>query len=301
MKYNIISYLVGEGFRNVLKNKKSTFASITTMFLTMLMFGSFFIIGQNINHIVENISSEQGMQVFLNKKLTDDEILEIGNKIKKIDGVAKAILVSKEESLNNFKEQWKSHPYMLDGMTADEYMQASYTVTLTSLSMNEAVQNEINNIGSDKIETIVSNNQSILTLNSISKILRIGILILLIALSIISVFIISNTIKLSVHSRRKEISIMKYVGATNNFIRWPFAVEGIIIGIISALITVVLVGIIYNTIAIKAVQLDLLQRLNISLVSFKDMFNTIMVVYLIMGIGIGFFGSTISMRKYLEV
>ena len=300
MKYNIISYLVGEGFKNVFRNKKSTVASITTMCLTMLMFGAFFIIGQNINHIVDNISSQQGMQVYLNKKLSEDEITNIGDSIRKIKGVNTVDLVSKEEAFNHFKEEWKTHPNILDGMT-EEYMQASYTVTLTDLSYNEEVQNKINELGSDKISEILSSNQSINMLEAIARGLRIGILVLLIALIIISVFIISNTIKLSVHSRRKEISIMKYVGATNNFIRWPFAVEGIIIGIISALITIVLVGIIYNAIAVQAVQLEVLQKLNVSLVSFNDMFNIIMIVYLAIGIGIGFFGSSISMRKYLEV
>lgn len=300
MKYNIISYLIGEGLRNVFKNKKSTVASITTMCLTMLMFGAFFIIGQNINHIVDNISSQQGMQVYLDKKLTENEIKEIGDYIRKIDGVNTVELISKEEAFNHFKEEWKSHPNILDGMT-EEYMQASYTVTLTDLSLNESVQNQIKDLGNDKVVEILSSNQSISMLEMIAKGLRIGILVLLIALIIISVFIISNTIKLSVHSRRKEISIMKYVGATNNFIRWPFAVEGIIIGIISALITIILVGIIYNAIAAQAVQLDVLQKLNISLVSFNDMFDIIMMVYLAIGIGIGFFGSSISMRKYLEV
>lgn len=298
MRYNIISYLIGEGFKNVLKNKKSTFASITTMCLTMIMFGAFFIIGQNINHIVANISSQQGMQVFLDKDATEEEIKKVGEEIRKIDGVNTVEYVSKEEALNQVKERWKNHSSILDGMTED-FVQASYTVTLTDLSLNESVQNKILEL--DKTDEISSSNQSISILESIAKGLRITILVILVALIIISVFIISNTIKLSVHARRKEISIMKYVGATNNFIRWPFAVEGIIIGIISALVTVVMVGIIYNMIAVQAVQSEVLQKLNISLVSFNDMFNTIIIVYLIIGIGIGIFGSSVSMRKYLEV
>ena len=151
------------------------------------------------------------------------------------------------------------------------------------------------------IYDIVAIDSTIETLSSIARGLRIGILAILIALIIISIFIISNTIKLSVHARRKEISIMKYVGATNNFIRWPFAVEGMIIGIISALITLIIVGFAYNAIAVQAVQVETLQKLNISLVSFADMINLIMIMYLAIGIGIGVLGSGMSMRKYLEV
>ena len=100
MRYNVISYLIGEGFRNVLKNKKSTMISITTMCLTMLMFGVFFILGENINHIVKNIEQQQGMQVYINKEATDEEIRNIEQEIRKIEGVNTIRYVSKEESLN---------------------------------------------------------------------------------------------------------------------------------------------------------------------------------------------------------
>ena len=119
-------------------------------------------------------------------------------------------------------------------------------------------------------------------------------------LIIISIFIISNTIKLTVHARRKEISIMKYVGATNNFIRWPFIVEGMIIGIISSLISIVIVGGAYSALAEQAVHADFM-KMNMSLVSFKDMISSIIFVYMLLGIGIGATGSVISMRKYLKV
>lgn len=117
----------------------------------------------------------------------------------------------------------------------------------------------------------------------------------------ISVFIIANTIKLTVHARRKEISIMKYVGATNNFIRWPFIVEGMIIGIMASAISIVIVGIVYNIIADNLVNSQFMKLINMSLVSFGDMFNSIIITYMLLGIGIGAFGSIISMRKYLKV
>lgn len=304
MRYNIISYLIGEGFRNFFKNKKSTVVSITTMCLTMIMFGVFFILGENVNHVMKNIEQQQGMQVYLlNKKITDEEIRNIEEEIREINGVNTVKYVSSEESLRQAKEQLKnieSFEKFTEGMPEDS-IQPSFTVTLTDLSLNEEVQNQIKDkVGKDNVE-IVAQNQTIGTLESIAKGLKIGILVLLISLMVISIFIISNTIKLSVHARRKEISIMKYVGATNGFIRWPFIVEGIIIGIVSALITILIVGLAYNAIAAKAVQTSLLQQLNISLVSFNDMFSLILTIYLITGTGIGILGSSISMRKYLQV
>lgn len=298
MRYNIISYLIGEGFRNTLKNKKSTMISITTMFLTMLMFGTFFILGENINHIVKNIEKQQGMQVYINKDATNEECQIIGQEIRKINGVNTAKYTSKEDTINQMKEDIKEREQFIEDVPID-YIESSYTVTLTDLSLNMTVQKEIKKI--NNVTDIVATNHTIETLSSIAKGLRIGILAILIALIIISVFIISNTIKLSVHARRKEISIMKYVGATNSFIRWPFVVEGMIIGIIAALITIIIVGFSYNAIAVKVVQVEMLKSLNISLVSFTDMLNLIMSMYFAIGIGIGVLGSSMSMRKYLEV
>ena len=120
-------------------------------------------------------------------------------------------------------------------------------------------------------------------------------------LIVISIFIIANTIKLTVHARRKEISITKYVGATNNFIRWPFIVEGIIIGILAGIISMTIIGGAYSFVADKIVNSGFMQITNMSLVSFSDMFNLILIIYLLLGIGIGVLGSTISMRKYLKV
>ena len=125
--------------------------------------------------------------------------------------------------------------------------------------------------------------------------------IILVFLVVISIFIISNTIKLTVHARRREISIMKYVGATNNFIRGPFIVEGIIIGLVSAMLSIGFISLIYDVIAGKIMASQLMGVMGISLLTFAEIFNLIFVVYLILGIGIGVLGSVVSMKKYLEV
>ena len=120
-------------------------------------------------------------------------------------------------------------------------------------------------------------------------------------LILISIFIIANTIKLTVHARRKEISIMKYVGATDSFIRWPFIIEGIIIGIMAALISILVLGIAYSLIANGMSSSTLLNKMGMSLLSFSDMITLLVTVYLVLGIGIGALGSSLSMRKYLQV
>lgn len=299
MKYNTIGYLIGDGFRNVLKNKKSTASCLIIMCAAMLIFGIFFVIGENISHIMKIVTEEQGIQVFLKSDVSDDQIKEAKKIIEDINGVNTLTYVSREEALQQMKAQYQEKASLLEGIPEGQ-MPPSYVVTLTDLSLNEQVQKEITN-KIPYLDEILSSNETISTLMGIAKVIRIISMVLLIILVIISIFIISNTIKLTVYARRKEISIMKYVGATNGFIRWPFMVEGIIIGIIAAIISILFVGVIYNILMNKFMASEIVKTLEISFVSFADMFNLIILVYLILGIGIGIIGSSNSMRKYLKV
>lgn len=298
MKYNILGYLIGEGFSNVFKNKKSTGASLVIMCATMIIFGVFLILGENINHFVDNLKADQGFSVFIKVDATQEEIDKVGEEIRAIDGVNTVDFVSKDDALNIMRERLKDTKGVLDGFDK-ELLKTSYTVTVTDLSKSKDIQNQINGI--ENVAKIESSDETVSALINIANGIRIVTGVILILLIIISVFIISNTIKLTVHARRKEISIMKYVGATNSFIRWPFVVEGMIIGIIASLISIVIVGGAYNFIANEVVNADFMQMINGSLVSFQDMLSSIIIVYMLLGIGIGALGSIISMRKYLKV
>lgn len=296
MKYNIVSYFLSEGFRNLLKNKKSTISCLGVMCVTMLMFGLFYSIGKNINHMVEEIEAEQGMQVFIVTEATQEEIDEIGEKIRQINGVNQVTPVSQEEAYNQMKEKLGERQSLMEGLEPSIF-KFSYLVTLTDLTLNSSVQNEINAL--ENIDKITSSNETINKLSMLGRWIRIitgGILVILI---IISVFIISNTIKLTVHARRKEISIMKYVGATNNFIRSPFIVEGIIIGLLSSIVSVLIVSGLYSLVANKISMANF--DLGVTILGLGDILTQIIVVYALLGIGIGIVGSAISMRKYLDV
>ncbi len=298
MRFNVINYLIGEGVKNLFKNKKSTMSSLVIMCATMLIFGVFFVIGENINAFVKNVADAQEIRVFIKDNVTDSQIEELGREIMSIDGVRNAVFVSKEDAYEYMKEMLgEKAEKLLEGR--EKLFSVAYDVTLTDLQLNDQVQESILQI--ENVKKIESSNRVIGQIISLAKGVRIvtgGILILLI---VISVGIISNTIKLAVHARRKEISIMKYVGATNSFIRWPFLVEGVIIGIIAALISVLLIGGVYTLIANKMAETVFLEMAHWNLLQFSDMLDLILVVYLALGIGIGMIGSSISMRKYLEV
>ena len=298
MKHSIFGYLLGEGFRNVFHNKKSSGASLAIMCATMLIFGLFFMIIENLNNAVETLETQQGIQVFIQKTATDAQMEQIGKQIQAIDGVNKVTFVSKEDALNQTKEKLKDKQALIAGWDESNPFKASYLVTLTDLKLSSQVQDEIKKI--DNIDSIQSRDETINGLVAIANGVRIVSAVILTLLVLISIFIIGNTIKLTVHARRKEISIMKYVGATDSFIRWPFVIEGIIIGIVAALLSILVLGIAYSLITNAAAN-SIISTMGIKLLSFTDMTTLLVIVYMVLGIGIGALGSSISMRKYLQV
>ena len=297
MRFNVISYLLKEGIRNVFKNKKSTISCLMIMCATMLIFGLFLVIGENINAFVKSVADAQGIMVYLKTGATDEEIEQVGKDILQIDGVRDAKYISNTEGLESMRETLGDK--MIEGYTTENILPASYEVTLTDLELSSDIQDSLKQI--PNVDDIRSSNIIIEQIIRLAKGIKIVTWVILVLLIIISTAIISNTIKLTVHARRKEISIMKYVGATNSFIRWPFLVEGVIIGIISGLLSVAIIGGAYTGIANQLANTSFLQMANWKLLNFSDMFNLILVVYLGLGIGIGILGSTISMRKYLQV
>ncbi len=305
MKYNILTYHINEGIRNLFKNKKSTIASLCIMMATMLMFGIFFIIGENVNHIMKSIEEDQGMQVFIIDGADSKEVQEVRDMISSIDGVASATIYTKQDALDEMKVKLKDNQEVLEGYDGDNNIfPDSVIVKLKSLEKSAEVQEKISQIqinGKNYVDEIRSSDKTINALINIANGIKIVTGVLLILLIAISIFIISNTIKLTVHARRKEISIMKYVGATNSFIRWPFIVEGIIIGIISALLTILLIYGGYTLVMSKVIDIFKGIQINVTLLTFKDMYQVILIVYMALGIGIGVLGSSISMKKYLEV
>lgn len=300
MKYNILGYLVGEGFSNVFKNKKSTGASLMIMCATMIIFGVFLLLGENINHFVKEIESAQGIQVFVKNEATQEEIEALEDQIRSIQNVSTVEFYSKEQALDQVKERFGDKQDLLSAYEGENNIFTdSYIVTLTDLSQSQAVQDQI--LTFETVKKITSKDETVSTLISLANGVKIITGVILVLLIIISIFIIANTIKLTVHARRKEISIMKYVGATNSFIRWPFIVEGMIIGIFASAISITVIGVAYNVIADKLVNSEFMRVINMSLVSFGELFNSIILVYVLLGIGIGALGSVISMRKYLKV
>ena len=299
MKYNVLTYLIGEGISNIFKNKKQAATSFGTMCVIMIFFGICFMLVGNFNSFIKQVEAEQGIQAYIINEATDDEVKELGEEIKALDGVNTIEYVSKEEALQHMKDRLGDKSYLLDGYDQNNVFPSSYVITLTDLSKSAEVQAQIKEM--QNIKKITSSDETIDMLIRIAKGVKIGSYVIIVALIAISIFIISNTIKLTVYARRKEISIMKYVGATNSFIRWPFIVEGIIIGLMSGAISLALVASLYMVISQNTTFVGFLSNLGLRLLDFSDMFNLILIIYLVLGVGIGVLGSSLSMRKYLKV
>lgn len=295
-------YLISEGFKNIFKNKKSSFTSLLTMICAMFIFGVAFAIGENANSVVEQVSKKQGIQVYMVTDATDEEINQLKSDIWNIgtDKIQKVEFVSKQQALEEMKTSFEDNEWIFEGYEGENNIfPVSYIIHLTDLSYTGEVEEKLSQM--DNIDDIRSSNKVIDTLIKIARGVRIAVIVIFVLLIIMAVTIISNTIKLTVHSRRKEISIMKYVGATNGFIRGPFIVEGILIGLCAAVITIVAVGISYSVIVEKMATSDALQTMGITLMPFSQIANIIALVFLGLGVGIGIIGSMVSMKKYLEV
>ena len=298
MRYNIFTYLIGEGFANIFKNKKQAFTSLITMCLIMIFFGVCFVLIGNINHFVKQVEAKQGIQVFILNDATDEEIDELGEKISKLDGINTMEFVTKDQALERVEEWYGEKANLIQDINTDIFP-ASYIITLTDLNLSEQVQNTIREM--DNVKDITSSDVVMEKLVKLADGIKTGSYIIVAALIIINIFIISNTIKLTVYARRKEISIMKYVGATNSFIRWPFVIEGIVIGLISGAISLALIAGLYLIMEQNVTFITFLANIGLNLLDFSSMFNMILIIYLALGVGIGVIGSTLSMRKYLKV
>ena len=303
VNYNILSYLIGEGFKNVLKNKKSTFAALIIMFATMITVGIGLAGAQNITSVIKQLEEDVPVIVFVKDGLSASELDEIEDYMKSIEYVNNVRFTSKADALKNAKEKLADNAELLEKYSENNHpFKASYSITLTDINKSKEVVDIINASETIKenIVEIQTSDTVISGLNKADKGVKIAFFSIGALLIVVSTVIIGNTIKLTVHARRREISIMKYVGATNNFIRAPFVVEGIVIGIIATAVSILSLGGLYTLVYSKFNSV-LLSNFKFELLQFTDIFQIAIIVYIILGIGIGVFGSILSMKKYLKV
>lgn len=291
------TYLIKEGYDNLNKHGSKTVSTMLIICATMLILGIFIIILQNVNKNVETLRLEQGLQAFIEDKATDEDIAYMEDEIRLIEGVSQIEYMNKSEAYEDAKNQFKDQEYFLDGLENLDIFPASFIVKFTNIEEAERITAEVEKI--DGIYKVKYNADTIEAVISISKVANYFLLGVGIVLLVVSIFIISNTIKLAVYSNKREIFIMRYIGATNSFIVKPFIVEGAIMGIVSALISFIVISIVY---------IYIYGALNSSyalgvfkFIPYSTIWYQILGAYVALGLFIGIFGSAVSLKKYLKV
>lgn len=295
MSFSTKEYFIKETYKSIRRNGFMSFASISTVAVSLLVLGMFLMIFLNTNNLAQYLESQVQVSVYMQDSATDKELAEVKAKLQKMPGVVKVNQVSKEQALTRFKERLGDQEQLLNSLGKDNPFPNSFEVQVDSPERIKVLTPQIGQI--PKVETAKFGQEVVEHLFQLTKILRFGGILLVIFLAMATLFIISNTIRLTVFARRKEVLIMKYVGATDWFIRWPFLLEGMTLGFFGAVIAFLLINSIYAA---------LLERIHATLAFLPLLPEQPLLLYvdlflLIAGTGIGALGSYISLRKFLRV
>lgn len=292
------TYLLKEGYENLKKHGSKTLSTMLIICATMLVLGIFIILFQNVNKNVETVRLEQGLQAFVEDSATDDDIEYMKDEIKNIEGVKAVKYIDKDMAFEDAKEEFKDQSYFLEGYDKVKIFPASFVVTFNNIEQANTVKTAVEKV--DGIYKVKYNETTIQAVISLSKIANIFLLAVGGVLLIVSIFIISNTIKLAVYSNKREIFIMKYIGATNSFIRTPFIVEGTIMGLVSAIISFIIISVAYVVMYARLPQIG--SSLGVfGFLPYTSIWLPVSITFFALGLFIGIFGSVISIKKYLKV
>ncbi|GMK48675.1 permease-like cell division protein FtsX [Paenibacillus glycanilyticus] len=294
-----------EGFKNIIRNGWMSFASISSIFFSLFLLGVFVLLALNINSMASNIESQVQIRVYLQTDIDQQKTNELENKIRKLSDVSKVEFVSKEEGLELLRKNLgKDGDALLDGYDKESNpLPDSFTVEVFDPQNIAVAASEISALNNgDEAKPITSVKYGQGTVEKLFKITNairnIG-LVIVIGLGVTAMFLISTTIKMTILARRREIGIMKLVGATNSFIRWPFFVEGALIGLVASGITTIVVLLAYTKlVSMNEMELGLMM---IKLIPVEELGWKITVLLMGLGTLIGVWGSTLSVRKYLKV
>ena len=298
MSMSRAGYNLKQAFSQMGRNKGMYFTSIMAITAMMLILGLFFVAFVNVNLFTKSIEKDYNViQIYLKEGLTPEVTDAVGQSLQTTEGVEKVEYVTKDQALQTLRDRWGDNGYLLENLPENP-LPDSYTVYVTD-------KDAANNVatltpGIEGVDDVVYYRDTIEKLAQVSRFIELGSIIAMAFLVIVSIVIVANTIKLTVFNREKEISIMKYIGATNWFVKAPFIWGGIIIGILSSVIATGLTYVIYKRI-VSIIGGDILRILSVNLVPAEQLTLTLLASFLCLGIGIGVIGSAISIRKFLNV
>ena len=298
MRINSFFYTIGQGFKNLGRNKWYTLASIATITACLFLFGLFYAIITNFQNVVKTAEEGVSVTVFFNEGTSEEEILAVKSDLEKRTEVREIIYVSADEAWDGFKEEYLGE--YADGFTENPLADsANLQIYLSDVSMQQALVTYIESIGI--VREVNRSEVTATTLSGLNLLIAYVSFGIIMILLLVSIFLISNTVTMGISVRKDEINIMKYIGATDFFVRAPFVVEGILIGIIGSLIPLVIIYFVYqHVISYVASRFTMLSSL-LNFLPVETIYTSLIPISLMLGIGIGFFGSFITVRKHLHV
>ena len=295
MRLNNIGYLLKEGFKGIFTHGFMSFASVCVTVACLVIVGSFSILSYNLDVMVEELNQTSEILVYVDSELSDAEARSIGTKINTLGNVLQATFISREEALKDFIDDHEGDS-AFSGVQADD-LRHRFIVTLEDNTRMMETDSQLKQIpGVAKTNAAYELAQGFSTIQNVIHIVSIAVIAILL---VVSLLIISNTVKLAMYDRRDEIAIMKMVGATNAFIRLPFQVEGFTLGMLGAVLAFGLEWIIYDALTIRIAEVDALQLFK--LVEFQELLIPMVATFAAAGLFVGIVGSWTSIRKFMNV
>ncbi len=295
MRRNRFGYFFREGVNSIFTHGFMSFASVSIIVACLIIMGSFTLLTLNVKSMIEKWESQNQMLAFVDETLNSDQVKALANDIKAIPNVAQVVFVSRDEALKSYLSQFGDND-LFKGIESS-VLRHRYIIYLKDIGQMSATQKQLEAVkGVTKVSAHLEISQGFVT---ISKIVSTVSIIIIVILLVISMFIMSNTIKLTTFDRREEIAIMKMVGATNSFIRWPFVFEGLILGFLGALVAFLLQWVIYRVVVLEIAKNSTMKL--IETVPFGQLSVPLLLIFLVTGFIVGIGGSLTVIRKYLQV
>lgn len=300
MRISTMFYLIKQGLKNIYTNKMFSLASIATMTACIFLFGLFFSLLVNFRHIVEVAEEGVGVTVFFDEELNDEEIQKIGEVIEKRDEVLKMNYVTADEAWEEYqKVYFAENPALAEGFKDDNPLAGSshYEIYLNNIEKQSELVTYLESL--DGVRRVNHSDVVANTLTDVNMIIAYISVAIIIILLAVAIFLISNTITVGIAVRKEEIGIMKLIGATDSFVRSPFVIEGAVIGLIGSAIPLVIIYVLYNkVIEFMATKFSIL---SLEFLPVKEIYTILIPVSLVIGLGVGLFGSITTIRKHLRV
>ena len=301
MRPSTIWYTLKQGVKNIKRNWMFSLASIITMAACIFLVGVFYSLVTNVDNIAHKVEQEVPVTVFFDEGTTDEQMQEVGNLIQARPEVERVEFESGDQAWQNFKDKYFQGSDAADGFKDDNPLvnSSNYQVYLNQIEKQTELVNYIQSL--EHVREVNQSEQAANTLGSFNKLVSYASIIIIAILLLISIFLISNTVSVGISVRKEEIGIMKYIGATDAFVRAPFVLEGMVLGVIGAAIPLAALYFLYNT-AVEFIltKFNLLTGV-VDFIPVWQIYQVLLPIGLLLGIGIGFIGSIWTTRKHLRV